>query len=206
MQKSKKIAVAVVPEQCCDSLLKVVKKNGGTTTMILDGRGTAEKLLLQQLGLGQTKKSLICVLEEKRICDAVCEAIKKDMCMQTEYTGIVFTIFTEDYTVEKKTDHLVICVIVNAGYGEEVMQAGRKAGARGGTIVNARGTGSGHEMDFFGIQIIPEKEMLIMVAECELARKIIDSVNVLPILQAPGSGIVFTLPVADYERLGTIPQ
>ena len=34
---------------------------------------------------------------------------------------------------------LIVC-IVNSGFAEEVMNAARECGARGGTIVNARGT------------------------------------------------------------------
>ena len=53
-------------------------------------------------------------------------------------------------------EHELIISIFNRGYSDTVMDAAKKAGARGGTVLNARGTGS-HEVEkFFGITIQPE--------------------------------------------------
>ena len=41
---------------------------------------------------------------------------------------------------EKKFE--VIIVLVNSGFSEVVMDAAREVGARGGTIIHARGTGT----------------------------------------------------------------
>ena len=39
-----------------------------------------------------------------------------------------------------QNDYELIVCIVNSGFAEEVMSAARECGARGGTIINARGT------------------------------------------------------------------
>ena len=39
-------------------------------------------------------------------------------------------------------NHDLILTIVNRGFADEVMTAAKKAGAFGGTVVNARGTGT----------------------------------------------------------------
>ena len=42
--------------------------------------------------------------------------------------------------MENKYTHEAILCIVNSGFSEAVMDSAKKAGARGGTVVNARGT------------------------------------------------------------------
>ena len=47
----------------------------------------------------------------------------------------------------------MIIAICNKGYADEVMDAARKGGATGGTVVNAKGTASEHEKKFYGMFI-----------------------------------------------------
>ena len=48
-----------------------------------------------------------------------------------------------------QASHQLICVIVNAGYADDVMNAARTAGATGGTVINARGTGREEDVKLF---------------------------------------------------------
>ena len=47
---------------------------------------------------------------------------------------------------------LILC-IVNAGYSQNVMDAARQAGARGGTILRGRGSANPEAEEFFNITI-----------------------------------------------------
>ena len=49
--------------------------------------------------------------------------------------------------------HDVIFCIVNSGFSEAVMDAAKKGGARGGTVLNARGTAGKEAETFFGITV-----------------------------------------------------
>lgn len=201
----KKFAIAVIPEHCTEPLVQVAKTANTSGIMTFTARGTAEKALLQRLGLGQTKKTVVCIMEEESLCDAVCSDIQQAARREEGCSGILFTLFMEKKNMSESSGHSVICVIVNSGYAEAVMDAARKAGARGGTIINARGTGTEQDMNFFGIQIIPEKEMLLMVAEHDIKEKLVEAVKSLPLLEKPGSGIVFTIEVDSCIPLGGTP-
>ena len=61
----------------------------------------------------------------------------------------------------KKFEHEVIICIVNAGFSDAVMDAAREFGARGGTVLRARGTASMEAETLFGITVQPEKEMVM---------------------------------------------
>ncbi|MDR1241905.1 MAG: P-II family nitrogen regulator [Deltaproteobacteria bacterium] len=98
--------------------------------------------------------------------------------------------------------YTLLTVIVNNGYGDDVMAAARKAGAKGGTILTARGTGTEEDTKFFGITLVPEKEILMIVAEKELVEPIVAAIQTIPTLNEPGGGIVYTMGVERFIVLG----
>ncbi|MDR1519840.1 MAG: P-II family nitrogen regulator [Planctomycetota bacterium] len=100
------------------------------------------------------------------------------------------------------SSHVLIAVIVNSGFGEDAMAAARKSGATGGTLLNAHGTGTEEDVSFFGITLVPEKEMLLIVAERSSAPGIVEAIQTLPALAEPGGGIIFTLDVEEFAVLG----
>lgn len=98
--------------------------------------------------------------------------------------------------------HELISVIVNAGYAEDIMHAARKAGATGGTIINARGTGKEEDVKFFGITIVPEKDFLLILAAKDQAPAILEAIRATPCLSEPGMGIAFCMNVERFVPLG----
>lgn len=96
----------------------------------------------------------------------------------------------------------MINVIVNKGYAEDAMAAARKAGAGGGTIINARGTAKEGDAKFFGMEIVPEKEMLMILVPAEKKDAIIAAIKELPCLSKAGSGIVFCNEAENFTLLG----
>ena len=98
----------------------------------------------------------------------------------------------------------MINVIVNKGYADDVMAAARSAGAGGGTVVNARGTARENDERFFGVHIVPEKEMLIMVVPSDKKEAVLKKIQELRCLKEPGMGIAFSSPVDVFALLGKI--
>mgnify|MGYP002868735433 CR=1 FL=1 len=74
--------------------------------------------------------------------------------------------------------------------------------AGGGTVINARGTAREDDAKFFGVHIVPEKEMLMIVVPVEKRTEVMDAIQGLPCLSEPGSGIVFSAPVEQFTQLG----
>ena len=104
--------------------------------------------------------------------------------------------------MNQNDDHVLVSFIVNRGYADDAMAAARTAGAKGGTILNARGTGREEDVKFFGVTLVPEKEILLVVTEAGKAEAIVEAVRALPCLEAPGSGIAFSLAVEEFATLG----
>ncbi|MCQ2591162.1 MAG: transcriptional regulator [Treponema sp.] len=96
----------------------------------------------------------------------------------------------------------MINIIVNKGYAEDAMAAARKAGASGGTIINARGTAKEGDAKFFGMDIVPEKEMLLIVVPESKKNDIVSAVSGLECFSKAGSGIIFCNQANDFTVMG----
>ena len=100
-----------------------------------------------------------------------------------------------------KSGYTMICSIINHGQAEELMAVAREAGARGGTILGARGTGTEEDVKFFGISLTPEKEFLIIISENAATDGILQALASQPVFSEPGGGIVFTTNIERYISL-----
>ena len=106
----------------------------------------------------------------------------------------------------KTENHEVILAIVNAGFAEEAMTVAREQGARGGTILSARGVAREQEAAFFGISIHPEKEILMLVVEKNVRNKILNALYTQMGMDKKAQGIVFSLPVSDVAGLAPLQE
>ena len=95
----------------------------------------------------------------------------------------------------------VIICIVNTGFSEEVMNAARKCGARGGTVLRGRGTANPEAESLFGIAIQPEKEIVMILVKKSLKNDILHALYKAVGLDTPGQGIAFTMPVESVVGL-----
>ena len=103
-------------------------------------------------------------------------------------------------------NHEVIFAIVNAGFAEEAMAVAREQGARGGTILHARGVAKEKEAAFFGITIHADKEILMLVVEKGSRNGILNALYQSMGMDKQSQGIIFSLPVSDVAGLATPPS
>ena len=93
------------------------------------------------------------------------------------------------------SEYVVIFSIVNEGFSDSVMSAAREAGAKGGTVLSARGTANEQAKALFDIEVSGEKEIVVILVKNEIKDKILQAINTEVGLNKPGQGIVFSMPV-----------
>lgn len=94
-----------------------------------------------------------------------------------------------------KYSHEAIFCIVNDGYSEAVMEAAKELGARGGTVINARGTAGKEAETFFHITVQPEKEIVMILVPKEIKDNVLHALYKQVGLDTAGQGIAFSVPV-----------
>ena len=94
-----------------------------------------------------------------------------------------------------KFEHEVIFCVVNAGFSDAVMDAAKEFGARGGTVIHARGTANSEAEKLFQITVQPEKEIVMILVSSEIKNDILHALYRAVGLKTPGQGIAFSMPV-----------
>jgi nitrogen regulatory protein PII len=98
-------------------------------------------------------------------------------------------------------DPRLIVSIVRRGWGDTVLEASMQAGAHGGTVLFGRGIGRNEQQRVFGIQIEPEKEVVLTVVPLHIAQTVLDEIVRAAELSAPGHGLAFMLPLEQVRGI-----
>jgi len=89
----------------------------------------------------------------------------------------------------------LIVSIVNRGHSQLVVEASKKAGAEGGTILGGRGSGVHEKSRLFGVTIEPGKDIILTLVPRDDADAVLDAILDEAELNKPGKGISFILEV-----------
>lgn len=214
------ILLAAVAHNKATVVSDAAKGAGSSGGTVLYSRSISPSAIANALGFGERKQDIVVILctqqERERIFCAVHDACKKqgrgfgflcaieaDALIKTgTITGALDANDTHKGDDMAGNKQSLILVILNRGYADDAMAAARKAGAGGGTVINARGTAREDDAKFFGVHIVPEKEMLAIVVSDEQKSSVLEAIRTLPCLQEPGSGIAFCAPVDSFCTLG----
>ena len=101
----------------------------------------------------------------------------------------------------KNTTHELIIIIAEQGYTEMIMDAARGAGAYGGTVLHAKGTGMEMAEKFMHMSLAAEKEVIYIVSKTEYKNDIMKAVMQKAGPDSKAKAITFSLPVTDTAGL-----
>ena len=101
------------------------------------------------------------------------------------------------------TEYELIVCIVNAGFSEIVMAAAKEQGARGGTVLHARGTAAKEAEEIFHITIQPDKEIVLIVVPHKIRDAVLHALYQQAGLKTAGQGISFSMPVTNTVGLSS---
>ncbi len=107
---------------------------------------------------------------------------------------------------EKKMDFpcsLVVAICEN-GHSDTVMNAARKVGAAGGTVVHAKGTAGELARKFLGVSLANEKELVLILTSSEKRNEIMRAVMDEAGIQSEAHTVLFSLPVESVAGLKSL--
>lgn len=189
-------------------VVSMAKKNGISGGTIALGRGTVSGRLAELLGLTDTRKEIVFLAAQKHLGRNALKMFADELHINKPKHGIAFAmplgafLGAGHYDYEFKTRdggaesmYRAVFVVVDKGRAEEVMDVAKAAGAKGGTIINARGSSVHETSRFLNLEIEPEKEIVLILARQELADKIVVAVRDELKIDEPGKGIIFVQDV-----------
>lgn len=192
--------------------IKIAKKNKVSGGTVFLGRGTIKNRILEYLELNSTKKEIVLMIAEKTTAYETLEKLNKELAFSKPNHGIAITISVTDLLGSKSCRHQdkqnnqeqrgeentmyqAVFTIIDRGDAQNVIDAANKGGARGGTIINARGSGIHETKTLFSMAIEPEKEIVMIICKNDLTDSIVSSIREHIHIDEPGKGIIFILNV-----------
>ena len=176
--------------------------------------GTAMPSVLDSFGLEKTEKIILGFIAEGGKAAEIKKGLYEEMNLAAAGGGIAVILpidgiggesslkyFSEETDKGERiamenTEYkcVMLTVIADKGNSDTVMEAARGAGATGGTVVRAKGTGAAIAK-FFGITISADKEIIYIVAKREKRDDIMHAIMEKAGKNSGAHGIVFSLPI-----------
>lgn len=191
-------------------VLTTAKKNGVSGGTIVLGRGTVHNRLLRLLELTDVRKEIVLMVAEKSLVSSTLQLLDTEFDFSKPNHGIGFVLpvgafigtgnYNYEFTAEDggaSSMYSAIFVVVEKGLAEEVMDVAKSVGARGGTIINARGSGIHETAKLLNMEIEPEKEIVLMITKTESTEGIVKAVRNNLKIDEPGNGIIFVQAVSE---------
>ena len=193
--------IAIVKKGEASLLMKRAREAGAPGGSIIQARGTATNSIMAALGLGDSKKEVLLSVIGKDIKDSILAS-----CRGIKVSGVALLLdCMRGFDGEEEMQDVkyeMIEVICQDGYSDDIMAVARKAGAKGGTVISARGTSTEQDVKFFGTPLVPEKEIIMIVIEKDKSEDVKKAISDMEILKKKGMGIMFSIPVRDFVNLG----
>ncbi len=213
--------ITILDHSLNNKLTNLYKKCNTPISLLTPGFGSAKSKIYDILGYGGRKKIVALSLQTKKTAEQFMTKLHHEIDLCKPGTGIVCSISLSSIssvlkqTIEEAeantemgsekmpaTDqHHLIISIINSGFFEQVMDAAKKAGAEGGTMIHARGLGSHEAVKYLGITIQPEKDLVLIIAPDNKKKAIMESITKEVGLNTAGNGICFSLPVTNVVGL-----
>jgi len=202
-----------------EEMAALYKSLGLKITLSMLGRGTATSKHLLLNGLTATEKALVATAADSEATKQLMRTAKKRMFLDIPGNGIMVSVPIKSVgggkSLAQLTDrmpeggvkpqpeynHELILVIVNEGHSEKVMEVARAAGAGGGTIVPAKGTGKQRPEKFMGISLADEKDMIFIVETTKRKAPIMRAIMEQTGPDTDSGAICFSLPISEVVGL-----
>ena len=196
-------------------VMHAAKKCGVTGGTIILAKGTANDKFADFLGLSDIRKEIVLMVSNKKMTRSALDRLDKKFNFKKPNHGIAFTTGVSEVIGSvgcKATEadreeggeeamHCAITAVVEKGKAEDVIDAATAAGSRGGTIINARGSGVHETSKLFFMDIEPEKEIVLILSDKKEAEAIISSIREKLDIEQPGKGIIFVQEVSKVYGL-----
>ena len=214
-----KMLTTIVDRGKGDGVVRLLQAEQVPIHFIALGSGTTHRDLIGMMGLRDTPKDVVISFLPAGHARQAMRRLSHELDIDLPGRGIAFTVplgsvggsktlryllGQEQSPVEEGKNamqeeirHDLIITIVNRGFTDLVMEAARPAGAKGGTVIHARGTRAQEVARFLNITIQPEKEMVLIVVDRDHKNPVMQAIVKGAGLNTEGHGIVFSLPVSD---------
>lgn len=203
---------------------KIYDSLGLRAVQTMLGRGTATSAHLSMQGLSPTEKAVMATVAGRDMVKKLIYQSKLKLFIDIPGNGVMMAVpmksvggaqtleyltgkmQTEPGKPEMSFEYELIYVILNEGFTDAVMDAARTAGARGGTVISAKGTGVKTTEKFMGFSLANEREVILIVAKSASKAEIMRAIMEKAGTQTRAGAICFSVPVSQVAGLRMLDE
>ena len=213
------LVAAIVDRDKAKYMADVFESHKLPLVLAMLGRGTASSEVLDLYGLEAKEKALLMTVAGADMTKQLIRAAKRKLFIDVPGNGIMLAIpiksvgggktlaflsggaAPDGAAPEMKFDYELIMAVINEGHTDPVMDAARSAGAAGGTVLHAKGTGGALSQKILDVAVDNEKEEGQVISKAgekaAIMKAIADSCGV----GTPSGAISFSLPISSVAGL-----
>ncbi len=216
------LVVVVTGRELEEEFDQCFHKQGLPVVLSSLGHGTVPPGILDLMGLANSEKAVMFALGERSAARRAMRALTEMHGLNLPGRGIAFALpvasldralaaqtgacAVKQEEEEMETPYELILSIIQKGNSEHVMDAARSAGATGGTILHAKGTGVTGARKFFGMSLADEREMVFIVVPQEDKAQVMRAIIRDAGANSPAQALVLSLPITEAAGLHGVAQ
>lgn len=211
--------ISVVHPLGATIMKKICEELSLPIVLSLPCKGTATRNMLDLLGLESRSRRLFMTVASSQQTKELIEKQRKRLYIDAPGNGVTVSVPIKSVGGSKTLAFLsngqnakgaptltyeyeLIMVVANQGATDQVMDAARSAGARGGTVIHGLGTGSKNAEKFFKVSIAAEKEVILIVSAADQKAAIMKAIVQQAGPDTKAGAIAFSLPVTELAGFG----
>ena len=215
---------SVLDRDRADAMAAIYQDHGLPMILTFLGRGTATSEHLDLYGLQATDKAVVASVTDGEKTKQIMRSAKRKLFIDIPGNGVMMAVpvksvgggrtlaYLTDNTApeggapQMQFDHELLVVILNQSYMDDVMNAARSAGAFGGTVLHAKGTGAKYAEKFFGVSLANEKEVILIASRSSEKAAIMRAIMEQTGPHTPAGAITFSLPISSVAGLRSVDK
>ena len=224
-----KLAAAIVNRGAGNRAASIFHTYNHEILLAVRGHGTASSAVMDCLGLDEPEKDLVLGLSTQSGADRLLHALGREMEFYKPGHGIAFTLsltgislaamdilsrhkdqdaknndtaeHMEDIPMANAHSYELIASVIHTDLATPVMEAARKAGCQGGTLIKAREIGTDASKKLFGLTLSQEKAILLILTPTDLRHPILKAICETVMKETGEHAVAISLPVDAVEGL-----
>ncbi|MBR6633713.1 MAG: hypothetical protein IKL05_05375 [Clostridia bacterium] len=190
-------------------LKEAFEASGSAITFSCHGHGTAPSAMMELFGLSGREKLITAGFLDRTKTAELFRQLDEKLSFSQKGRGIAFTLSPssmqsqvmallkreeqtqgDENEMKEQAPYVAILAAVTGGYSDDVVEAARSAGARGGTIIKGMRDGSHEVSEALGIPLMEEQDFVLILVPRENKLEVMNAITTECGINTEAHGVV----------------
>lgn len=212
---SPRFAITVTNAGNDKKIKEAFEQAGVSVVFTCHGQGTAPSAIMDLFGLSGREKLITAGFVDRSETPRLFKTLDEKMSFSQKGHGIAFTMSPicmqkcmmsvinketpkgDESKMNEQTSYIAILAAVAGGFSEEVVEAARSAGARGGTIMKGMRDCNHEVSKTLGVPLVEEQDFVLILVPKDTKNAVMDAITAKCGINTEAHGIVSAFPLDE---------